>query len=329
MWGDGTFLGMLGGPGNVGGSPLSGSGSVAVDPASGELLVADSGHNRVLVYARDGTPLARWGSAGGNGAPGSGASGFKRPAAVAVAPNGDVYVADTLNNRVVHLGPTGAFLGEWGRRGGIDGRLRGPGGITVDAAGLVYVADTENSRIEVFDAAGHFRGKWGLRGTGLGFFSQPTAITAGCSGAIYVADTKNNRVESFDTQTPGSCAAAGSWPPPLDVAPAVTVKLQHRGRILARRAVTLVVSCRRGCKILVSGTLSPRGSRHAVRLISVARALPPGANGHVRLVVGKRALRSLRARLGTRRGLTADVTVVAAGPTGRRTVVPARYPVVR
>ena len=79
MWGDGTLLGTLGGPTNIGGSPLS-SAAVAVAPASGQLLVADAGHNRILVYARDGTPLARWGAGGGSGTAGGGATGFNRPA---------------------------------------------------------------------------------------------------------------------------------------------------------------------------------------------------------------------------------------------------------
>ena len=43
------------------------SAAVAVDPASGEVYEADSGHNRVLVYSPLGTLLARWGSGGGDG----------------------------------------------------------------------------------------------------------------------------------------------------------------------------------------------------------------------------------------------------------------------
>src|SRR5262249_7751325 len=152
MWGDGTLLGVLGGSANIGGSPLSGAASVAVAPGSGQLLVADTNQNRVLVYARDGTPPARWGAGARSGAVRSGPNGLNPPGAVAAAPDGDVYVADTRNNRVVRLSAAGAFLGAWGRRGGSDGRFRGPAGIAVDAAGVVYVVDSENNRVQTFDA---------------------------------------------------------------------------------------------------------------------------------------------------------------------------------
>ncbi len=113
-----------------------------------------------------------------------------------------------------------------------------------------------------FDSDGHFLAKWGLRGTGLGDFSQPSAIAIDCAGSVYVADTNNNRVERFNPVSPAptGCQAAGSWPPPLDVAPVLRIALPRSSGVLARRALALSVSCERGCKVLVSGTLSPRGS---------------------------------------------------------------------
>ena len=67
----------------------------------------------------------------------------------------------------------------------------------------------------------------GRAGVGPGEFAQPTAIAVSCSGAVYVADTHNNRIQVFVPVSPAGngCAAAGSWPPPLDVAPVVNVKL--------------------------------------------------------------------------------------------------------
>ena len=149
------------------------------------------------------------------------------------------------------------------------------------------------------------------------------------SGAAYVADTNNNRIERFDIPGPSTCAALGSWPPPLDVTPALSVRLQHRSGVLARRALTLAVSCTRGCKILVSATLAPARGARRFALISVARPLPPRVPGHVRIRVGRRALRGLRAALGHHRAMTATIKVVAAGPTGRRTVLVQRYRVLR
>jgi hypothetical protein len=113
------------------------------------------------------------------------------------------------------------------------------------------------------------------------------------------------------------------------VAPTLHVSLQRRGAVLARRALTLAVSCRRGCKVLATATLAPRGRRGGVRLIAAGRALPAALVGHVRLRVSPHALRRLRRALGSRRAMTARVSIIAAGPTGRRTFLSRTYTVSR
>jgi hypothetical protein len=212
-----------------------------------------------------------------------------------------------------------------------DGRFRSPTGVAVDGAGNVYVVDSENNRVEIFDANGRFLGKWGVRGFGLGGFSQPTAVAVDCNGSVYVADTNNNRVERFDPAAPAGqgCVAPGSWPPPLDVSPVLHVSLLRRGAVLTRRSLALAVSCERACKVLATATLSPGGTPRAVQLIATARALAPALTAHVRLRVGPASLRRLRRALGRRRALTARVSIVAAGPTGRRTIVTRTYLVTR
>ena len=52
----------LGGPTDIGGAGLNGAQSVAVAGATGDVYVADSGHNRILVYAPSGALLAHWGA---------------------------------------------------------------------------------------------------------------------------------------------------------------------------------------------------------------------------------------------------------------------------
>ncbi len=331
FWGDGTYLSEIGGPADVGGAGLSEAGSVAVAAGSGDVYVADTNHNRVVVYSPAGTLLARFGAGGGNGASGAGPGEFDHPDAVTVAASGDIYVADTYNNRIVELSPAGAVLAQWGSRGTADGRLHSPTGIALDAAGNVYVVDSENNRIEVFDSSGHFLQKWGERGIGPGEFSQPTAIAVDCNGDVYVADTNNNRVERFDPVTPfgSGCLAPSLWPPPLNVAPVLQVSLPRPSGVLARGALTPSVSCVRGCKVLVSATLSSLRPRRTVKLISAATTLAPKRVGKLRVRLGRSALRTLQRALGHRKGMLARVTIVAAGPTGLRSTVHRTYAVTR
>jgi tripartite motif-containing protein 71 len=334
IWGDGTYLSEIGGPSDVGGARLNGVAAVAVAAGSGRTYVADAGHNRVLVYNAEGSLLARWGAGEGDGSASGEAGGFNHPSGIAVsAPSlgEDVYVADKGNDRVVERSPTGEILRVWGSRGAGDGRFHAPAGVAVDGAGDVYVLDGENNRVELFDPVGRLVTKWGLRGTGLGDFSQPSAIAIDCNGDVYVADTNNNRVERFNPAEPAptGCLAPGTWPPPLDVAPVVSVGLSRTSGVLAHRALALSVSCQRGCKVLVTGTLAPSGRSGSVQLIAAARALPRARSGSVRLRVGPNALARLRRALGRHATMTARVRIVAAGPTGRRTTVNRTYAVRR
>ncbi len=332
LWGDGTFLGELGGPGDLGGAELSGAGSVAVSAATGQTYVADTGHNRMLVYGPEGSLQARWGAGGGDGAPGGGQGAFDQPDALALAPSGDVYVADTANNRVVELSPAGGVIAEWGSKGTANGRFRSPSAIAVDAAGDVYVLDGENNRVQVFDRERALPRQVGrARHRPRRILPAQRRSPWAANGDVYVADTNNNRVERFELASPAAsgCLAPGAWPPPLNVAPVLRVSLPRTGGVLARRALALEVSCQRGCRILVTATLSPLRRRGGVPLIAAARGLPPAVAGHVRLLVGPSALRRLRSELGRHRGMRARVTIVAAGPTGLRTTLTRSYLVTR
>jgi len=99
------------------------------------------------------------------GKAGSGDGEFQHPHGIAVHRNGDVYVADTDNNRVVHLRYTRNGL-EFG--GNISG-FSHPCDVAVDSRGRVYVADCDNSRVVVLDAAGQVKANWDG-------FNRPTGI---------------------------------------------------------------------------------------------------------------------------------------------------------
>jgi DNA-binding beta-propeller fold protein YncE len=69
---------------------------------------------------------------------------------VAVDNGGNVYVADTENNRIQKFTSSGTYLTQWGSFGQGNGQFAAPYGVAVDSGGNVYVVDAGHSRIEVF-----------------------------------------------------------------------------------------------------------------------------------------------------------------------------------
>ncbi len=117
------------------------------------------------------------------GEPGGLGGEFDRPSGLAVSSEGNVYVADTNNNRVQEFNPSGGFIRAWGKNvvsgggtgfevcesvaecqagetGGLGGELSEPWGIAV-APEAVYVVDHSNNRVQEFNPSGGFIRAWG------------------------------------------------------------------------------------------------------------------------------------------------------------------------
>jgi tripartite motif-containing protein 71 len=120
---------------------------------------------------------------------------FDSPQAVATDQNGNVYVADTANNRIQKFTKSGAFVLAWGSHGtGSDapgGEFYYPRGIAVDARGDVLVADSNNQRVQVFSSDGTFLMKW------VGQFINPRCIAVDGRGHVYINDEGVYRVEKY------------------------------------------------------------------------------------------------------------------------------------
>ena len=115
---------------------------------------------------------------------------FNCPTALAIAPNGDLYVTDGYGNaRVHHFSADGKFLSGWGEPGIGPGQFYLPHGITITEKGVVYVCDRENNRIQLFDLDGNY-----LRE--LDNLIRPSVIRKGPDGLLYVCECK--RCEKFD-----------------------------------------------------------------------------------------------------------------------------------
>ena len=195
-------------------SALYAPSSVDSDSA-GNLYVADRENNRIRRIHTSGeiTTLAGTGERGysGDGGPAAEAR-LDRPAAVAVDRAGNVYVADTGNQRVRRIDLSGtietyAGTGEQGYSG--DGgpaegaSLSNPLGLATDAVGNVYVADAGNQRVRRISLSGTIEtyagtGERGYSDDGLLAseiqMNGPTGVAADAAGNVYVADFFNQRV---------------------------------------------------------------------------------------------------------------------------------------
>lgn len=103
--------------------------------------------------------------------------------------NGDLYIADTNNNRIIHLDSSFAVVRILGDADGT-GKLERPHGIFVDGQGKLYIADTGNKRIVVFDAQGRVEREYGRPDSPYlpeGFQFEPTKLVVDARGYLYVA----------------------------------------------------------------------------------------------------------------------------------------------
>ncbi len=164
---------------------------LARDAASGRLFVADTYAHALKVYSGEGRLLATWGRRG------SGAGEFNFPTHLALA-GGELYVTDTLNNRVQVLdAATGRPLRSLGARGLSVGNLVRPKGVAVDAEGHVYVIESYYDSLLVFSREGEFLLPIGGTGTATGRFYLPAGVWVDAKNRVFVADMFNGRVVAF------------------------------------------------------------------------------------------------------------------------------------
>jgi sugar lactone lactonase YvrE len=163
----------------------------------GSLYVADAGRHSVVKYSEDGRFLFKIGGDGSSAGSGSTDGQFNMPRGLALDKDGNLYVSDSLNNRIQKFDRDGSFLMKFGGGGSGPGEFRKPAGIAIDPQGDLWVVDSENHRLQEFSADGNYLFSLGGSGSGRGQFNNPEGVAIDVNGNIYAVDWGNSRVQRF------------------------------------------------------------------------------------------------------------------------------------
>ena len=161
-WGDGQILDAHG---------------IFITP-SDEIYLVDRDAHEVIKFDTDGNVLMRI----GNREKPSLHDPFNHPADIAIAPSGEIFIADGYGNSRVHrFTSDGTLIKSWGSRGDGPGQFTTPHGIWVDDRERVYVCDRENNRVQIFTVEGEYIEEWRD-------FFHPMDIFMDREGTFYVTD---------------------------------------------------------------------------------------------------------------------------------------------
>jgi len=199
--------------------------------SAGNLYIADSLNYRVRSVSPAGIinsvagGYPGWTGNGGDGGPAV-PSNLSTPLGVAADGAGNVYIADSENNRIRMVTPAGIITtvagtgvaGTYGDGGpAIYAQLNRPWDVVADAAGDLFISDYNNSRIRMVNTAGIITTIAGGQGPGYtgdggpattAMINFPTGLALDTNGNLYIADSANNVVRLL-TPTAPAIASGG------------------------------------------------------------------------------------------------------------------------
>ncbi len=259
---------------------LKGAVAIALDSDGNLYIAEEAGHRirRVSLASGAVSTVAGTGVPGfsGDGGPGLSAQ-IDTPAHMAFDSAGELFFADTLNNRIRKVTPAGIITtvagsgtfsgpGSFGGDGGsaTSAQLNNPRGVSIDAAGDILIADTANRRIRRVSAkTGVITTIAGGEGIGDGCaaatssLKTPESVAVNTSGNfIYIADDDGNRIwkVTLDLNIPPPTLASIA-PPGGVIGTTVTATLNGSGFGAGGTAVPGGAVCRfSGATIFISGT---------------------------------------------------------------------------
>jgi DNA-binding beta-propeller fold protein YncE len=180
---------------------------LAIDNENRILYVADVELDQVLVFDADTlNPIRKIGTTGHNHeltTPGD----FAKPVGVAVDSEGNLYVADTMNNRIEIFDADGQFIKTFGKAGDGPGYFARPKGIAIDSDDHIWVADGFQDRVQVFNKEGRLLTYLGGHGNLPGQFAALCGITIDKNNRVFTSEQYPGRVQQFRYVTEAEAAA--------------------------------------------------------------------------------------------------------------------------
>ena len=212
---------------------------------TGHVFISDTGNQRVREVKTSGVIITVMGGGNGGDAGAATAAQLADPYAVAVAPGGDYFIADTANNRirVVSHGEISTFAGNGNAGYSGDGgqaasaTLNMPQGVVLDDFGNLFIADTQNRVIRVVSGgiistfAGNGQSCKSTAACGDGGsaldaqFNSPTTVAVDVAGSVFIADPVTNRVRKVSNGIITTVAGTGSSGYSGDGSPATNAEL--------------------------------------------------------------------------------------------------------
>lgn len=260
---------------------LNAPAAVAIDGA-GNVFVADARNNRIReVVASSGTisTVAGTGTAGFAGDGGSATAALLNgPSGIAVTPNGDLYIADSVNQRIRQVTKSNGIIttiagtGVAGYNGDnispLTARLATPKALVLDSAGGLYLADQDNARVRLIKGgnistvAGN--GTIGYSGDGgaatFAALWNPEGVALDSAGNLYIGDSSNARVRmvSAGSGTITTIAGTGAAGYGGDGGPARSAQLNAPAGLAVDAADDLYIadSLNARVRVIRNGTIS-------------------------------------------------------------------------
>ncbi len=172
---------------------------LAVDK-SGNVYVADTWNHRIQKFDANGRFLKTWGETGDTrGVARIDPLKFYGPRAIAIDAQGNLYVTDTGNKRVLKFTPNGDPIAQYGGFGVEDGQFQEPVGIAIDAQGNIYVADAWNQRIQKFDANFNYLMQWPVQAWDNQSVVNKPYLAVNAEGNVFATDPEGHRILKFSS----------------------------------------------------------------------------------------------------------------------------------